>query len=51
MPAEQHDGLGMSLALRRVRPSTCMQNLWQQPIFEAHRPRKQRQGYDWSSLV
>ena len=50
-PAGQHDDLGMSLAMLAWAAQHLHLNAWQRPIFDAHRPRKQRQEYGWSSFV
>ena len=39
-PPEQHDDLGMSLAMLAWAAQHVHLNAWQQPIFDAHRPRK-----------
>ena len=50
-PAGQHDDLGMSLAMLAWAAQHLHLNAWQQPIFDAHRRRRQQQKFGWSSFV
>jgi hypothetical protein len=50
-PPGQHDDLGVSLAILAWAAQHLHLNAWQQPIFDAHRPRRQRKDYGWSSFV
>jgi hypothetical protein len=50
-PSGQHDDLGMSLAMLAWAAQHVHLNAWQQPIFDAHRPPRQKQNFGWSSFV
>lgn len=50
-PAGQHDDLGMSLAMLAWAAQHLHLNAWQQPIFDSHRPPRQKQKFGWSSFV
>jgi hypothetical protein len=50
-PSGQHDDLGMSLAMLAWAAQHLHLDYWTRPIFDAHRPRKQRQTFGWKAFM
>jgi hypothetical protein len=50
-PPGQHDDLAVSLAMLAWAAQHIHLNAWQRPIFDAHRPRRQRQELGWGPFV
>lgn len=50
-PPGQHDDLGMSLAMLAWAAQHVHLDRWQQPIFDALRPRRQRQTPSWAAFT
>jgi hypothetical protein len=49
-PPGQHDDLGMSLAMPAASQHVHL-DVGQRPIFDAHRPRRQRKEIGWGPFV
>jgi len=50
-PSGQHDDLAMSLAMLAWAAQHLHLEAWTRPIFDAHRPRRQRQQYGWGAFT
>ena len=50
-PPGHYDDLGVSLAMLASAVQHLHLSHWQQPIFDAYRPRWQKQNFGWSSYV
>jgi hypothetical protein len=50
-PPGQHDDLAMSVAMLAWAAQHAHLDYWMRPIFDAHRPRRQRQQAGWKSFV
>jgi hypothetical protein len=50
-PSGQHDDLGMSLAMLAWAGQHVHLDARQRPIFDAHRPRRQRKEIGWGPFV
>lgn len=46
-PSGQHDDLAMSVAMLAWAAQHLHFDYWTRPIFDAHRPRRPRQKFDW----
>jgi ABC-type molybdate transport system ATPase subunit len=50
-PSGQHDDLAMSLAMLAWAAQHLHLEAWTRPIFDAHRPRRQRQQFGWEAFT
>ena len=50
-PSGQHDDLAMSLAMLAWAAQHLNLEYWTRPIFDAHRPRRTRQKFNWSAVT